>query len=104
MRDEVPFASHLFFCVPNKENGLGEIRTADQLVAQAMELKRTHGFTPHQLKGGVFPPDYECEVFRALAKACDGDRVRYDPNAAFSVEEAIRFALPANWEYSWQQC
>ena len=51
-----------------------------------------HGFSVHKLKGGVFPPDYERECFRALAEAFPGHRVRFDPNGAFSVEEAIRFA------------
>lgn len=92
MRDEVGFASYLFFRLPNKDTGKGEIRTADQLIEQALELKRSHGFKAHKLKSGVFPPDYELEVFRALAKAVGSDSVRYDPNAAFSVEEAIRFA------------
>ncbi|MBN8999940.1 MAG: mandelate racemase [Rhizobiales bacterium] len=92
MRDAVPFASYLFFRLPNQETGKGEIRTADQLIEQALELKRTHGFTAHKLKSGVFPPAYELDVFRALAGAVGPDSVRYDPNAAFSVEEAIRFA------------
>ncbi len=92
MRDEVAFASYLFFRRPNKDTGKGEIRTADQLIAQALELKKTHGFTAHKLKSGVFPPDYELEVYRALAKAVGKDSVRYDPNAAFTVEEAVRFA------------
>jgi glucarate dehydratase len=92
MRDKVPFASYLFFRLPNKDTGEGEIRTADQLIEQALELKRTHGFTSHKLKSGVFAPDYELEVFRALAKAVGGDSVRYDPNAAFTVEESIKFA------------
>ena len=56
-----------------------------------MDLKARYGFTTHKLKGGVFPPDYEIEVFRALAKAVGTDSLRYDPNAAFSVEEALRF-------------
>lgn len=92
LRDAVPFASYLFFRLPNQDTGEGEIRTADQLIAQALALKKTHGFTSHKLKSGVFPPGYELEVFRALAKAVGTDSVRYDPNAAFSVEEAIRFA------------
>ena len=92
MRDAVGFASYLFFRLPNKETGAGEIRTADQLIDQALSLKKTHGFTAHKLKSGVFPPDYELEVYRALAKAVGTDSVRYDPNAAFTVEEAIRFA------------
>ncbi|MFC6158249.1 enolase C-terminal domain-like protein [Kribbella jiaozuonensis] len=91
VRDAVPFASYLFFRHPN-EDGTGEIRTAEQLVAHARGLVDEHGFSVHKLKGGVFPPDYERECFRALAEAFPGHRVRFDPNGAFSVEEAIRFA------------
>ncbi len=91
VRDEVPFASYLFFRYPHKDTGEGEIRTADQLIAQALDLKVRHGFKAHKLKGGVYPPDYELEVFRALSKAVGTDSLRYDPNAAFSVEEALRF-------------
>jgi glucarate dehydratase len=91
LREWVAFASYLFFRYPNAESGRGEVRTAEQLVAHAQDLKARCGFTVHKLKSGVFPPDYELETFRALAAAFPGDRLRYDPNAAFSVEEAIRF-------------
>ncbi len=91
LRDAVPFASYLFFRYANPGTGRGEVRTADQLVAHARELKRIHGFTSHKLKGGVYPPDYELECYRALADTLPGDRFRYDPNAALSVEESIRF-------------
>ena len=91
LRDEIPFASYLFFRHPNQDTGEGEIRTADQLIAQALDLKARYGFTTHKLKSGVFPPDYEREVYRALAAAVGTDSLRYDPNAAFSVEEALRF-------------
>ncbi|TDO67602.1 glucarate dehydratase [Kribbella sp. VKM Ac-2571] len=91
VRSHVPFASYLFFRHP-AEDGTGEIRTAEQLIAHARELVDQHGFSVHKLKGGVFPPDYERECFRALAEAFPGHRVRFDPNGAFSVEEAIRFA------------
>ncbi|WP_020389161.1 enolase C-terminal domain-like protein [Kribbella catacumbae] len=91
VRDKVPFASYLFFRHP-ADDGTGEIRTADQLVEHARALVAEHGFTVHKLKGGVFPPDYERDCFRALAEAFPGHRVRFDPNGAFGVEEAIRFA------------
>lgn len=91
LRDRVPFASYLFFRYPNSE-GRGEIRTVDQLVQHAAELKAKYGFTTHKLKGGVFPPEYELECYRALAEAFPHDRLRYDPNAALSVEDAIRWA------------
>lgn len=91
VRDEVEFASYLFFRYPDAETGRGEVRTVDQLVEHALELKREHGFRSHKLKGGVFPPDHELRAYRELAKALPGDTFRYDPNAALPMEEAIRF-------------
>src|SRR5882757_6447518 len=91
LQDRVPFASYLFFRYPNPKDGSGEVRTIDQLVAHALELKKTHGFTSHKLKGGVFPPEYELECYRAVATALDGDRFRFDPNAVWSAETAIWF-------------
>jgi glucarate dehydratase len=90
VRDAVPFASYLFFRYPDTA-GCHEVRTSEQLVAHAAALREAHGFTVHKLKGGVFPPDYELECYRALADAFPADRLRYDPNAALSVEEAISF-------------
>jgi glucarate dehydratase len=91
LRDRVPFASYLFFRYPHPETRAGEVRTAEQLVAHAAALKKAHGFSTHKLKGGVFPPDYELECYRALAEALPGDRLRFDPNGAWSAEQAIRF-------------
>ncbi len=91
LRDEVPFASYLFFRLENEKTGDGEVRTVNQLVRHAADLKRKYGFTTHKLKGGVFRPEYELECYRALADAFPNDRLRYDPNAALSVEDAIRF-------------
>lgn len=90
LRNEVGFASYLFFRYPHPERG-GEVRTAEQLIAEARRLKERHGFTAHKLKAGVFPPDHELALYRALAEAFPEDSVRFDPNAAQSVEEAIRF-------------
>lgn len=91
VRDEVEFASYLFFRYANPETGQGEVRTPEQLVEHALTLKAAHGFHSHKLKGGVYPPDYELECYRALASALPEDSYRYDPNAALSVEEGIRF-------------
>jgi glucarate dehydratase len=91
LRDAVPFASYLFFRHPTDEQGAGEVRTAEQLVAHAKALKAAHGFTSHKLKGGVFPPAHELACYRALAESLPGDSFRYDPNAALPLEEAIRF-------------
>lgn len=91
LREDVEFASYLFFRLPNEATGDGEVRTCEQLLAHARDLKERRGFRTHKLKSGVFPPDYELELFRALAHEFPQDGVRFDPNAAFSVEEAIRF-------------
>lgn len=91
LRDNVPFASYLFFRYGNPSDGTGEIRTLDQVVDNALQLKRQHGFTSHKLKGGVFPPEYELDCYRAVAAALDGDRFRFDPNGVWSTETAIWF-------------
>ena len=90
LRDAVPFASYLFFRYPDRA-GHHEVRSAEQLVANALALKAQHGFTSHKLKGGVFPPEYELACYRALAAALPGDTFRYDPNCALPLEDAVRF-------------
>ncbi|MEU8347507.1 enolase C-terminal domain-like protein [Spirillospora sp. NPDC048832] len=90
IRDSVPFASYLFYRPPGP-GGVPEVRTPEQLVAHARDLKERHGFTVHKLKGGVFPPEHELESYRALAEAFPGDRLRYDPNSVLSLQEGMRF-------------
>ncbi|GGI98399.1 mandelate racemase [Alicyclobacillus cellulosilyticus] len=90
LRDRVPFASYLFFRLPDNA-GADEIRTVDQLIAYTRALKAECGFTTHKLKGGVFPPKYELECYQALAAEFPTDRLRYDPNGVLSVEEALHF-------------
>ena len=92
LRDRIPFASYLFFRYSHPSNGSAEVRTVDQLVDEAVSLKNEFGFTTHKLKGGVFPPAYELECYRALAESLDGDALRFDPNGVWSAEQAIRFA------------
>ncbi|HEV8187706.1 MAG TPA: enolase C-terminal domain-like protein [Pyrinomonadaceae bacterium] len=89
LREQVPFASYLFFRYPL--HGKGEVRTVEQLVESAKELKKRCGFKSHKLKGGVFPPEYELECYRALASALEGDRFRFDPNGVWSTETSIWF-------------
>jgi glucarate dehydratase len=90
VRERVSFASYLFFRYA-AANGRGTVRTIDQLIAHARALKAAYGFTTHKMKGGVFPPEYELECYRALAAALPGDRFRFDPNAVWTTEQAVRF-------------
>jgi glucarate dehydratase len=91
LRDKVPFASYCFFRFPNPATGQGEVRTVDQVVQNARDLKDRYGFTTHKMKAGVFHPDHEVELYRALAETFPKDKVRFDPNATWSTEQAIRF-------------
>jgi glucarate dehydratase len=91
LRDRVPFAAYCFFRYPNSETGLGEVRTIEQMVEHTCRLKRRFGFATFKVKGGVFPPAYELDVYRALSAAFPDDRLRFDPNAVWSTEQAIEF-------------
>jgi glucarate dehydratase len=91
LRDSVEFASYLFYRYPNEKTGEGEVRTPEQLVLHAQALKRRYGFSSHKLKSGVFHPRYELECYQALGRALDGERMRYDPNCALSLGDAIEF-------------
>ena len=91
LRERIPFASYLFFRYASKEHNFDEVRTVDQLVSHARVLKSDYGFTSHKLKGGIFPPAYELECYRALAAELPADRFRFDPNAVWSTETAIWF-------------
>lgn len=91
LRDRVPFASYCFFRYADAGTGRGEVRTIDQVVANAQSLKERFGFTTHKVKAGVFPPEYELDVYRAVAQSFPNDRVRFDPNGVWSTEQAIWF-------------
>jgi glucarate dehydratase len=86
LRDKVTFASYCFFRYPP-----GEVRTIDQVVANARDLKKRFGFTTHKVKAGVFHPDYELECYKAVAAEFPGDSFRFDCNGVWSTEQAIRF-------------
>ena len=91
LQSSVPFASYLFFRDANSKTGQGEVRTPEQLVQHAIDLKKQHGFTVHKLKGGVYAPEHELACYRALSEALPEDSLRYDPNCAHNLQDAIRF-------------
>ncbi len=92
LRDSVPFASYLFFRYRNEETGKGGEESIEAMLQQAKNLVLEHGFTTHKLKAGVFHPNHEIELYKALASAFPAHTFRIDPNAAWSVEESIRIA------------
>jgi len=60
------------------------------MINHAKELTKKYGFKTHKLKGGVFPPQHDIEVYRALADTFPGSSFRLDPNSVWSVEESIK--------------
>lgn len=92
LREAVPFASYLFYRYPDEESGAGGEETPEEMVAHARDLTGKHGFKTHKLKGGVFSPDHDVRVMRALAEAFPGASFRLDPNGVWSVEQGIRVA------------
>ncbi len=92
LREEVPFASYLFYRYADEKTGKGGETSADEIVAHAKDLAARYGFTVHKLKGGVFSPDHDVEVMKALGEAFPKDKLRLDPNGVWTVEEAIRVA------------
>jgi len=90
VREEIPFATYLFYRYNSKKTGKGGEASPEEMVAHAKELTKVNGFKSHKLKGGVFHPDHDIEVFRALADAFPDSSFRLDPNSTWSVEEAIR--------------
>jgi glucarate dehydratase len=92
LREQVPFASYLFYRHVQEGTGLGGEETAGEIVDHATHLVAHHGFTTHKLKGGVFPPAHDVEVYLALADAFPDHQLRLDPNAAWTVEESIAVA------------
>jgi len=91
LRDAVPFATYCFFRFNDPKTGTGEVRTIDQVIEYTRKAKQRHGFTTHKMKAGVFHPDHELEMYNALSDAFPGDSLRFDPNAVWSTEQAIRF-------------
>ena len=90
LRERIPFATYLFYRYADEASGKGGETSPDEIVAEARRLKDAHGFTTHKLKGGHFAPDHDVAVMHALGEAFPDDLLRLDPNAAWSVEQAIR--------------
>jgi glucarate dehydratase len=90
LRQEVPFASYVFYRYPDPKTGIGGEETPEEIVSYTKALKERCGFNTHKLKGGVFAPNHDIEVMEALAEAFPRDRLRIDPNGVWSVDDGIR--------------
>ncbi|MCW2395745.1 glucarate dehydratase family protein [Sphingobium sp. B8D3B] len=98
VRREVPFSAYLFFKYARHidadyaDDPWGEALDPEGIVRQATRMINLYGFESIKLKAGALHPDIECATIRALAQAFPGLPLRIDPNAAWSMETAVRVA------------
>jgi glucarate dehydratase len=92
IREEVPFASYIFYRYRDRKTGKGGEVSPDEIVAHARDLVNKHGFKTHKLKGGLFPADHDIAVMEALGDAFPKAGLRLDPNSVWGVEESVRVA------------
>ena len=94
VRDRVEYSAYLFYRWaghPGAEpDDWGEALDPDSVVAQARKMIDEYGFSAIKVKGGVFEPDREIETVIALREAFPEHPLRLDPNAAWTVETAVR--------------
>lgn len=89
VRKRVEVAGYLFYRYEGK-NGIGGESTPEAMVARAEEMVSRYGCRVLKLKGGVFTPNEEFETVRQLQKRFPDSPLRWDPNAAWSVETTLR--------------
>ena len=89
IRDRIEAAAYLFYRYQG-DDGCGGESSPQAIVERACELREKHGFRALKLKGGVFPPHEELHAVRLLRKHFGDSPIRWDPNAAWSVETSIR--------------
>ncbi|HEX5916977.1 MAG TPA: glucarate dehydratase family protein [Nocardioides sp.] len=96
VRGSVPFSGYLFHKWAGHpgfaDDPWGEALTPDQLVDQAHRMVDGWGFGSLKLKGGVLPPEDECEAIEALRDAFPSMPLRLDPNGAWTPETSLKVA------------
>lgn len=91
-RDEIPFGAYVFYRYRDPVTGIGGEDTPQEIAARTRALCARHGFTDIKLKGGVHPPAAEFKALELIRADFPDAPLRWDPNAAWSVETSIRVA------------
>ncbi len=90
VRDKVEVSAYLFYRYKDSQTQKGGENSPESMAERANELVERHGFRVIKLKGGVLAPDKELQTVRLLRKRFPKSLLRWDPNAAWSVETTIR--------------
>jgi glucarate dehydratase len=91
-RDTIEFGAYVFYRYRNSQTGLGGEDTPQAIAARTRELCARHGFRAIKLKGGVYRPAEEFKALELIRADFPDAPLRWDPNAAWSVETSIRIA------------
>jgi glucarate dehydratase len=70
-------------------DGKGGEDTPEKLLEYTEMLMEKFHFTVLKIKGGVLPPEQELEAVTLIRKKFPKARIRFDPNAAWSVGTSI---------------
>ena len=89
-RDRIETSAYLFYRYHDPTGTIGGELSHASMLERTRQLVRDHGFRVIKYKGGVLPPEEEFECLRLLRNAFPDAKLRWDPNAAWSVETSIR--------------
>lgn len=90
LRDDVKLAAYCFYRYPSDRDGGGRVETPAEMALHARSLVERYGFDTVKLKAGVQDPVVEVETLRQIRAELPGIKLRIDPNAAWTVDTAIR--------------
>ena len=88
-RDRIETSAYIFFRWKSADGKVGGENDPEAMLARAQQLVERYGFRVLKFKGGVFPPREELKTVRLLRKHFPEAPIRWDPNAAWSVETSM---------------
>jgi glucarate dehydratase len=89
-RSMIEFGAYVFYRYQDEETGIGGEADAEAILSRTQALCDRHGFKAIKLKGGVLDPWQEFRAIKMIREAFPDAPLRWDPNAAWSVETSIR--------------
>ena len=90
VHDRIETSAYLFYRYTDDSGKIGGENDTPSMLARTHQLVDDYGFRAIKLKGGVLPPEEEFKLVLALREAFPEAPLRWDPNAAWSVETSIR--------------
>jgi glucarate dehydratase len=91
-RDRIEFGAYVFYRYRDPQTGIVGEDSPQAIAARTRELCARHGFRTIKLKGGVYRPAEELKALELIRADFPDAPLRWDPNAAWSVETSIRIA------------